>query len=168
MVGLDRPCIVDALQHSSITVYKTWVWGISDSKVNLRPPFLMVIPYHMTALISVNRWCSEIEFWCLFLCHSRHGDDPWQGEHQRYPSSHNLVLLCHKAALNLQHTEQIGALSHQQAVGHIHISYQFPSPNLNCMSSIAWAWPGTCCCHQMRTSISSDVSYILFIALGLT
>ncbi len=41
MVGLDRPRLVDALQPSSITVYKTRANGISDGKVNLRPQFLM-------------------------------------------------------------------------------------------------------------------------------
>lgn len=74
--------------------------------------------YQVTALISVNRRCSLIKFWCLFLCHSRRRDDHWLGEHWRYPSYSSLVLLCHKAALNLQYIRQICVLSCSQAVDH--------------------------------------------------
>lgn len=95
-------------------------------------------------------------------------------EHQWCSSRHCLVLLCHKAAVNHQHTEQICILSCLWAAGDIHISYKFLRPVLSCMSPwldsfIARAWLETrCFCQQMRTSIRADTSYVLFIALGLT
>lgn len=151
--------------ESKASLMARWTWGLHSwwaAHIKWQPWYLWTD--------GAARLNSDV----CFRCYSRRGDDPWHGEHLRYPSSHDLVLLCHKAALNLQHVVQSGALSCQQAVDHVHISYKFSRPELNCtVCHCDWSHPlpgpdlGPAA-FVNRTSISADVSYILFIALGLT
>lgn len=171
--GLDRARIVDALQPSSITFYKTslrrlWWQGELEASVLDGQPVSNDNPDICEQMVRLD--------WILKSASLPQQTQRWSLAGRALEGS---VLALFGASLSQSSIKssglvQICVLGFQRTVDHIHNTHQ-------CFQGLTWAvfycdrphpscgWPGTCCfCQQMRTSFTPDVSYVLFIAPSLT